>query len=205
MRYRNSLLGIKDVSEITSHSSLAENFFNNSGAKLQQILVERDYCNKKENIYPYSYIEDLWLDMYLTYRGPLPIHNSVAVTIKNLKNRKGQCQVAAAYIYGILRFITKMSSGVDVVNSKSDLLRDLSPLRDQFSFARLPAMNKDTKLSLDSKDSEYVTILHRGHMHLLRIRDSTGYYTENLICEALTAIKNANDKATCSVPILTSQ
>lgn len=165
------LVGKRDLSEseVKSHLSKLTAFANGSAETLNQKLKEID--SKAGSGYPYSYIEEIWDQGYLAYRGPSPIGISPGLGLKPIERiETKQCNVAAQYVHALLRWYQKFISGALDINIPNQTC--ISQMPAQFGYARIPQPTMDGRLL--TKNPTHIIVMHRGHVFRVEIYDSDG-------------------------------
>ena len=194
-RYKASVEPLKKADAVAAHFEKLDAFEKTTAKEMNDKLIQVDKENATKGGYPHSYIEPLWDDGYLAYRGPSPVNIAPALSFKPIKGLTGQCETAAAYITGILKYIKKMTDGegLDVANPAIDL----SPQVCQFGFSRIPLAERDTTVQVQHPSlSRTVTVLCKGKIFSVRVIDADGNpYETGVIVKALEAVVSAAPEA----------
>ncbi len=119
-RYATAMLPLKQPNRIKEHTDKFDHFVATTGPKMQQILKETDAAAASRGVYPHSYIERLWDDGYLCFRGPSPVNIAPAFAMKSLAAATAplaesagvdqQSATAAAFLTRAARFAFKVQS-----------------------------------------------------------------------------------------------
>ncbi|AAZ10423.1 carnitine O-palmitoyltransferase II, putative [Trypanosoma equiperdum] len=168
-RYRASIWPLKSAEMVKNHLQKFDTFLTSSAGGLQAALVEADTAAAACGVYPYSYIEALWEDMYLSNREPVLVNVNPAITTKKLKNAGDtQAAVGAAVVHSIARWVyNAVNKGVEVF----DETRDVSPLLRQFGASVIPGEKKDTFHTTPMEKLRHIIVLHDGHPYAVRVFD----------------------------------
>jgi carnitine O-palmitoyltransferase 2 len=195
-RYSASIKPLKRQHRVARHLEKVEAFRAGSASRLQQSLVETD---ASRDGYPFSYIESIWDDLYLGARPSTILTGNTAIGLKRIGalqvvepdvaesvkvNRVsykvlkeiGQAQAAALTTHSIVKYIADiLANGVPVPPpAKDGSLFDVSQMGEQFCTSRCPKVGRDVKVKGDlTKDANAVTVLHDGHIYIVKVRDST--------------------------------
>ena len=176
-RYSETLFPLKPEAEVNAHLRKLQAFQSGSAQRLNRQLRQIEKKASKKAQYPYNFIEQLWDDGYLAFRGPSPINISPALTLRPIKRiDNSQCGVAAEYVYACLRWYEKFVSGeLDIFPKKEDgRLNDLSQLPSQFGCCRIPQPGKDTKCV--TMWPKHIIVLYRGHTFEVDLADNDGLF-----------------------------
>ncbi len=164
-RYRDSVMPFKKNLQKKHFEKLAA--FENSANELQKKLIAADAAAAAEGGYPHSYVEKLWDDGYLAFRGPNPINIAPAFSFKPLGKNLSQAEAATAVVDSILKWITKVTTaGLDVPTPV-----DVSQMQFQFSFSRIPDPVRDRLASYPLEEARHITVLRGGHPFVVRVFD----------------------------------
>ncbi|PWV12847.1 putative carnitine/choline acetyltransferase [Trypanosoma cruzi] len=168
-RYRTSILPLKPADTVKAHLVKLDTFLAGSAVTLQNALVEANKAAEAEGGYPYSYIEPIWDNMYLSNRAPLPVNTNPAILIKKVKNAgETQPSVAASIVYGIAKWVQNvLKEGVEV----RDANMDLSPMLRQFGASLFPGEKADEFLITPFEKLRHIIVLHDGHLYAVRVFD----------------------------------
>lgn len=185
-RYRQSVSSLKKKEVVERHvESIAA--FEKGCACLQDELVARDKACEQSNHYPYSYIEEIWDDGYLGFRGPSPVNISPAFSLKPFTQRHDQATVAAKMAFAVVKW-TRRAANEGVTFSPQI---DISQLEFQFCTSRLPLEKRDSVTRIALENGRHITVLHDGHAYLLEIADEHGIcYNEEILQKAFSHILN---------------
>jgi len=87
-RYISAVSPLLSGQELDSTKKVASEFLKNEGPKLHKELVEKDARNKHT-----SFISDIWFDMYLKGRYPVPINSNPFLMMRDDPDSKANEQV----------------------------------------------------------------------------------------------------------------
>ncbi|PWU99089.1 putative carnitine O-acetyltransferase [Trypanosoma cruzi] len=168
-RYRTSILPLKPADTVKAHLVKLDTFLAGSAVTLQNALLEANKAAEAEGGYPYSYIEPIWDNMYLSNRAPLPVNTNPAILVKKVKNAgETQPSVAASIVYGIAKWVQNvLKEGVEV----RDANMDLSPMLRQFGASLFPGEKADEFLITPFEKLRHIIVLHDGHLYAVRVFD----------------------------------
>jgi hypothetical protein len=197
-RYTASVRALKKESTVARHLAVLAKFVDSgSAAATQKLLVDRDAADASRDAYPHSYIERLWDDAYLNFRGPSPINIAPAFTMKSFKGTPamegagglaGQPVLAGKFVRGAVRWAHKLLG--DALDTAEPPLC-VAQLAVQFGFSRLPHSKRDTLFRADLAESlKRVTVLHKGYIFLVNLKCPTtdDFYDEATLARAFAGI-----------------
>ena len=165
-RYRSSIMPFKKNLHTKHFEKLTA--FERSAQELQKTLVDADAAAALAGQYPHSYIENLWDDGYLAFRGPSPINIAPAFSFKPFGRSMSQAEAATAVVDSILKFVVKITTtGLDVHSP----MVDISQMHFQFAFARIPDPVRDQVVTCPLEKAKYITVLRGGHPYVVRVFD----------------------------------
>ncbi|CCD16292.1 unnamed protein product [Trypanosoma congolense IL3000] len=199
-RYRASIYPLKSDEIVKSHLQKFDSFVAHSGRELQTALVESDKASAVGAVYPFSYIESAWDDMYLTNRNPVLVHTNPAIIAKKLKNAGDtQAAVGAAVVHGIARWVHRaVKEGVEIrVESV-----DVSPLLRQFGASLVPEAVREKFHTTPLEDLRHIIVLHDGHPYAVRVFDENQVPLERaLIQKSIEYVLSITPDADNTTPV----
>lgn len=168
-RYLNSIQPLVSSEEFQKHSAIVSQFSKTNGPILQKKLMDLDQSRKG---YPFSYIEELWDEMYLTGRYPSPInvnpgYGLVSESDGGLKG--SNFERVSYFLRSIGRFIVKMRSN-QLENDAGP--QCMSTFAKQFGTTRLPFLESDQLMY--SPESNHITVLCRDEFFILDLFSKDG-------------------------------
>lgn len=200
-RYRESVSHLKKKELVEKHLRVVDAFESSFGHALNLEILEADRQAASQGGYPYSYIESTWDDMYLSCRDPSPVNISPAFSLKN-QNYSSQQQAAAKISFAIVSWIHRSATvGVDC-----DAGVDMSQLQHQFCSSRVPREQRDD-YTRDNFESDNITVLHDGHVYLVKTRNEEGVlFNEDVLEKAFSHILTTtrSDDHPAPVSVLTT-
>jgi hypothetical protein len=168
-RYAETLPPLKSSNEVLSHLTKLRAFAEGSAENLNAQLRVNDAAAPGQ--YPFSYIESIWDQGYLAFRGPSPINISPGLGLKPIERIDGsQCTIAAQYVHACLRWYAKYVAGDLDIDPKNATC--ISQLPAQFGCARVPLPTCDGKEIVN--DPKHIVVLHRGHAFRVDVFDKDG-------------------------------
>eukprot|EP00759_Apiculatamorpha_spiralis_P036793 PhF_6_TR37056/c0_g1_i2/m.54263/K08766/CPT2; carnitine O-palmitoyltransferase 2 len=169
-RYAATLHPLKSEAEVKAHLLKLKAFETSSATALDAKLREIDRAAANSNQYPYSYIERIWDEGYLAFRGPSPINISPGFGFKAIDRiDASQSGVAAQYVNACLRWYTKWIRGeLDFAQP----MNDISQYSTQFGCSRIPLPGCDGKEIV--MNPKHIIVLYRGHIFRVKILDEDG-------------------------------
>jgi len=140
------------------------------GSQLHSELVAQEAAAAISGEAPFSYIERVWEDGYLEFRGPSPINLCPCLSIKQIPKVASQAAAASKFSCGIAQWVVHArTDGV-----RYDLGVDASQLLFQFSTARIPRAERDAMIQGSLESTNRMTVLRNGHVYLVDVIDSDG-------------------------------
>lgn len=200
-RYLRALEPLVTAEELEKTRAIVNDFKNNEGAELDQLLRKRNKANKHT-----SYISGPWFDMYLSSRKPLPLNFNPFLSWKDDQRPAYMDQLVRAcnLVISSLRFMRSLRSGqlepmvyhLDPAKSDTGAYRrsikmlpealawyvsallwkayplDMSQFGHLFGTTRLPQVPRD-RLELHP-DSKHIAVVRNGHFYALQALDDNG-------------------------------
>lgn len=161
-----------DGQERKNLSSAAEKFLAEDSETLQRELL--DFAAKQDG----SWLAPMWLDGYLSSRGPLQATSNFALTFKpaSLPQKESASELAADLIYRLTQVFLQVYKGQRPVETdRAGNPIDMSYYQNMFKSARLPGETKDTIHHGDlSVENAHVAVAHLGNAYLLPVTDDSG-------------------------------
>lgn len=180
-RYRESISHLKKKESVEKHLRVVDAFETNFGHTLNLEILEADRKSAADGSYPFSYIERIWDDSYLGCRDPSPVNISAAFSLKD--QRFGSQQAAAAKIsFAIVNWIRRAAT----IGVESDGV-DLSQLQHQFCCSRVPGVERDSFTQSPTFESNLITVLHDGHVYLVKTAGADGTLLSESVLESAFA------------------
>ncbi|GJQ84478.1 hypothetical protein Trydic_g21030 [Trypoxylus dichotomus] len=153
-------------------------FKENSGVELQKLLKKDDKQNKHT-----SYISELWFDMYLRIRKPLPLNFNPVIVFQNDKREEYNNQLIRTcnLLISSLRFYKSLQAGIlepevfhlNPKKSDNKNFRSIcSLIPPSFSCTRIPEIDKDRFYT--SPSARHILIQHQGHFYTFDVLDEAG-------------------------------
>jgi carnitine O-acetyltransferase len=151
------------------HTELAKAFLRDEGPRLQQ-MVESDFARINQTLgFPYSYIENTWLDVYLKLRCPSVVNiNPFYKVMDDVgPNPYSQVKRAAHFAHSCLRWTRKVVAGQ--LDAESPKLC-MSSFYRMFATARIPRPACDSVKTFPG--STNLVVLSNGHAFSIDVLDS---------------------------------
>lgn len=174
--------------------SKEEFFYTEMQVNLFQNGIGKEFHNKLEEHARNSrnWLQDWWFDMYLNYRGPLPVVSNTAGGVESLtpfdQPKLGvQYQRASVWIYYMAKlYLNIIHQKLPVQRQQKKHPFDMSQYCYLFCGGRIPGEKFDTPVNfihlLPTKDgkaevvanSKHIVVLMRGRIFTVKIFDSSG-------------------------------
>lgn len=203
-RYLAAQQPLLDDKAYVNTQTLVDNFQNEIGKTLQQLLIEKDKKEKHT-----SYISEPWFDMYLKDRTPLPVNYNPLLMMKpdEKKEYNEQTLRATNMIISSLRFMKSLRIGVlepevfhlNPAKSDNEKFRrvakmaptkiatyvayafkafplDMSQYHGLFGATRIPEEGKDRIYTVDNP--KHIVVMMKGHVFAVDVLDASGNIEE---------------------------
>lgn len=189
-RYSRAMQPLKQPHRVEQHVDLFNRFCQGSGPAMQAALVATDAAAAAKGAYPHSYIEQIWDDGYLCFRGPSPVNIAPAFCMKPITD-KTQNGVAAAFLFRALRFAEKIRTGKLDVDGQVDV----SQLAHQFGFSRVPQPQRDCLVRSGLLEgTRCAVVMCNGYIYKLNLFDPRhDAFSEATLEKALDGIRQHAD------------
>jgi hypothetical protein len=186
-RYRDSIAPLKKADAVAAHLTKLKAWEDSTAGQVQQRLVDQDAAHAAAGTYPNSYIEALWDEGYLGFRGPLTVNINPAFSFRRIPNLSGQAETAVAYVTGMLRWIEKLTSGDLDVPTKNP--SGISSLNTQFAFSRVPMPKRDELRQADLTKARTITVMCNNRLFSLDVKDANGQvFPQDVLVSAMKHI-----------------
>ncbi|CAI6355523.1 unnamed protein product [Macrosiphum euphorbiae] len=225
-RYLKAQLPLLSENDYLRTKDVVENFVQNDGPLLQEMLKKKNNLNKDT-----SYITKDWFNMYLSERTPLPINYNPLLVFKQLDNAyNNQLLRSTNLLISSLRFYKSLNANIlepeifHISPKKSDTIQfrklmkylpesiswygaymynayplDMSQYTSLFNNTRIPMTNQD--VLHNNTSGKHIVVMRRGHFYKFDVLDDQGNILEpQLLLSKIQYILN-DDIAPSNHPI----
>lgn len=176
-------------------TEVVNQFFKEDGEAemLQEKLYEWDAKLKG------SWLKPFWDDLYLKYRGSLPVgmHFNILLDNKKHENKYSQSELVGKVCYSVAELYHTIIDGEVKPETLSGVPLDMNQYKKFFRSVRIPRVERDEfKFAEFDKKNNHVVILYKGNAYKVQVTNDAGaiYQSKDIASLVETALQAEKDE-----------